>query len=86
MQNASSAIARNANGDSGFIRSIDPVAARRQFRVSIGLMAILGVATLASAMTLCVPPATQRVAAGPTVKAPQMIHVRHAGGFNGNGG
>ena len=87
MQNADrTATANAAFSDAGFIRAIDPVAARRQFRVSLGLMAILGAATLASAMTLAIPAPQQGVVARATVQAPQIIHVRHAGDLRGHGG
>ena len=87
MQN----IVRNSSGnaafnDAGFIRAIDPVAARRQFRVSVGLMAILAVATLASALTLYIPSASPQVAGRATVQSPQIIHVQQASALRGSGG
>ncbi len=65
--------------DAGFMRSVDPQAARRQFNMSLGLIAALGLAILTSALTLRIHPApAARHVARATIQAPQMMPVRQA--------
>ena len=63
--------------DAGFTRAIDPVAAHRQFVLSLGLVAVITVATIAATLTLKVGE-TRSASANITVQAPQMMHVQQA--------
>ena len=62
----------------GLIRVIGPQAARRQLRLSLGLLGILAVASAGAAFGLR-PGPVDLTPARRTVQAPQMVHVQHAG-------
>jgi hypothetical protein len=65
--------------DDGFIRNIDPQAARHQFNMSIGLVAVLALATLSAALTLRIEPVDASTAPSRmVVQAPQVMHVQQA--------
>ena len=67
---------------SGLIRVISPQAARRQLRLSLGLLGVLAVASVGFVFGLRPGPADQSPARL-TVQAPQMVHVQHAGNVTG---
>lgn len=67
--------------DAGFKQAIDPDTARRQFNVSAGLAAILGLTALA--LTFVVPMPSLETGLGrerlqATVQMPHKVQVRHA--------
>lgn len=65
--------------DAGFSRRIDAVAARRQFNLSIGLLAALAFSALLAAFTLRIPtPTGLHLSTRLTVQAPQFAPVQHA--------
>lgn len=65
--------------DAGFTQGIDPDSARRQFNISAGLAAVLGVAALAvSFLAPLKPVEVSRERLQMTVQAPQKVQVRHA--------
>lgn len=65
--------------DAGFTRRIDPQAARRQFNMSLGLVALIAAASMASALTVRQPVETaSREPARLTVQAPQIVHTKQA--------
>ncbi len=63
--------------DAGFIRGIDPAAARRQFNLSIGLVALLCLATLVNAFALTRQPAP-RALDHSSLQPPQIVHAQRA--------
>jgi len=67
----------------GLIRVIGPQAARRQLRLSLGLLGVLGVASVGFAFGLRHGP-VDLTPAGVTVQAPQMVHAQHARHGTGN--
>jgi hypothetical protein len=65
--------------EAGFTQGIDPDAARRQFNMSAGLAAVLGVVALAvSFLAPMKPVEVSRERLQMTVQAPQKVQVRHA--------
>ena len=68
---------------SGLIRVIGPQAARRQLRLSLGLLGVLAVASAGFALGLRPGPVVHSPA-GLTVQAPQMVHAQHARNMAGN--
>lgn len=68
---------------SGLIRVIGPQAARRQLRLSLGLLGVLAVASVGFAFSLRPGPVDQSPARL-TVQAPQMVHAQHARNGAGN--
>ena len=66
----------------GLVRAIDPQTARRQLHMSLGLLAVLAVASAGAALGLRPAPMAQAKAHF-TVQAPQMVHVQHAGNVTG---
>lgn len=67
----------------GLIRVIGPQAARRQLRLSLGLLGVLAVASVGFAFSLRPGPVDQSPARL-TVQAPQMVHAQHARNGAGN--
>ena len=78
-------IMRNADvfkstADAGFIREIDPEAARHQLKMSLGLIAVLTFGLLATGLTARnAPRSPSSEPAHLTVQAPQLVHVQQAG-------
>ena len=73
------ALAQTRDTDAGFTRRIDPQAARRQFNMSLGLVALIAAASMASALTVRQPVETaSREPARLTVQAPQIVHTKQA--------
>ncbi|MDB5651604.1 MAG: hypothetical protein JWL62_3124 [Hyphomicrobiales bacterium] len=65
--------------DAGFTQGIDPDSARRQFNMSAGLAAVLGVVAIALTFVVPVKPVdVSREHLQMTVQAPQKVQVRHA--------
>lgn len=65
--------------DEGFLHKMDPEAARRQFTMSLGMVVVLAVATLAATFTLQIKPVqVQSAPAALVVQAPQLVHVQQA--------
>ena len=62
----------------GLVRAIGPQAARRQLRLSLGLLGVLALASAGAAFGLR-PGPVDLTPARLTVQAPQMVHVQHAG-------
>jgi hypothetical protein len=61
----------------GLVRAIDPQAARRQLRLSLGLLSVLALASAGAAFGLG-PGPVDLTPTGVTVQAPQMVHVQQA--------
>ena len=66
----------------GLVRAIDPQTARRQLHMSLGLLAVLAVASAGAAFGLRPGPVAEAKTHF-TVQAPQMVHVQHAGNVTG---
>jgi hypothetical protein len=65
--------------DAGFNAGVDPRAARRQFNVSAGLAAVMGIVALALTVVMPIKPVdVSREQLQMTVQAPQKVQVRHA--------
>lgn len=66
--------------DHGFTLEIDPETARRQFRLSLGLVAVIVLATLSAMGTLGLTPRgmDSGLTAQANVRAPQILHIRQA--------
>jgi hypothetical protein len=76
-------MSHNRNSDripsAGYSWSIDPNSARRQFNMSIGLLAVMAVAICAVAFTSDLTPApVSSRTARLTVQAPQLVHIQQA--------
>ena len=67
----------------GLVRAIGPQAARRQLRLSLGLLGVLALASAGAAFGLR-PGPVDLTPTGVTVQAPQMVHVQHARNLQGN--
>jgi len=67
----------------GLVRTIGPQAARRQLRLSLGLLGVLAMASAGVAFGLR-PGPVDLTHARLTVQAPQMVHVQHARNLAGD--
>ena len=68
------------NDDVGFIRGVDPKAARRQLNMSLGLVVVLALTTVGAGMTLKSDTNIADAATTPklVVQAPTIVHVKQA--------
>jgi hypothetical protein len=68
---------------SDLVRVVGPQAARRQLRLSLGVLGILALASAGAVFGLR-PGPVDLPTARLTVQAPQMVHVQHARNVEGN--
>ena len=79
MRNFATIAQTEADNDTGFIRAIDCEAARRQFNMSLCLLLVFTLATVAILVPSGFRPApAAREAWRITVQLPQMVHVQQA--------